>query len=85
MPYLKEDDKKRMLREWEPTTPGELNFLVTTLALRYWANSKQNYQAENDVIGALASATLEYYRRHVSVYENSKIHSNGDVFEDAIE
>ena len=85
MPYLKEEDKKRMLREWEPTTPGELNFLITTLALRYWANSKQNYQAENDIMGAIHCAGLEYYRRHVSVYENAAIRRNGDLYEDYVE
>lgn len=85
MPYLPKPDRERMLREWEPTTPGELNFLITTLALRYWVNSKQNYQGLNDIVGAMTSAQAEFYRRMAVPYENAKARSNGDLYEDYIE
>lgn len=80
MPYLKHDDKERMLDHMYPETPGELNFLITVLCIRYWMKSKENYQAINDIIGACEGAKLEFYRRHAAEYENQKIRENGDVY-----
>ncbi len=80
MPYLTEIDKEILLDHMYPDKPGALNFLITTLALRYWMKSPRNYQAINDIIGALESAKLEFYRRLASPYENEKIQSNGDVY-----
>lgn len=80
MPYLKSEDKDRMLDHMFPETAGELNFLLTTLCRRYFSKSKQNYEAYNSVIGALESCKLEYYRRQVAEYEDEKCKLNGDVF-----
>jgi hypothetical protein len=64
-----------------PTTPGELNFLITTLCQAYLNKLViKNYQAYNDTIGALESCKLEFYRRAVAPYEDDKISENGDVF-----
>src|SRR6266404_3869895 len=38
-------------------------FMVTVCCEDYWKNSKKNYQAINDVIGALECAKYEYIRR----------------------
>ena len=80
MPYLKMQEKEALLDHMYPTRPGELNFLVTTLCRRYWSKSGKNYQAINDIVGALEGAKLEFYRRIASKYEDSKIQSNGDVY-----
>ncbi len=85
MPYLTLEDRKNILKTWKPTKPGELNFLITELVLRYWTNGEQNYQCLNDILGGIEGAKLEMYRRLAVPYENSKIHSNGDCYEDAIE
>jgi len=63
------------------TTPGELNYVLTTIVKEYFARTdKCNYQAINDILGALEGAKLEFYRRVVADYENIKIKENGDVY-----
>ncbi len=81
MPYLKRDKKDYLLDNMYPLNAGELNFLITTLARRYWSKSMRNYEALNTVVGALESAKLEFYRRVCSPYEDKKIKENGDVYE----
>jgi hypothetical protein len=83
MPYIKPDD--RWFR-WEiddpytfPLNSGELNYLLTIIAHQYWKSNGQNYQAFNDILGALEGCKLELYRRKVVPYEDGKIEENGDV------
>ena len=47
---------------------------------QYWVNSLQNYQAINDIVGAVEGAKLEFVRRIVNPYEDKKIKENGDVY-----
>lgn len=84
MPYIKQEDRARLLKELlegdiNPTNAGELNYMITCIAHTYWANNGSNYQAFNDIIGALEGAKLELYRRKVAPYEDDKIQQNGDV------
>lgn len=80
MPYIMQEDRDKLdLGAADPTTPGELNYLVTMMALRYLGR-RPNYQRFNDVIGALEAAKLELYRRMVAPYEDEKIKANGDVY-----
>lgn len=58
---------------------GTLNYLFTKIAHIYINIKGENYQNYNDIIGALECAKLELYRRKISVYEDVKIKSNGDV------
>lgn len=81
MPYI----KTRWYR-WElddpdshPEDPGELNYLLTMIINRYWKD-RGNYQAINDIVGALEGAKLEFYRRIAAPYEDKKIEENGDVY-----
>lgn len=63
------------------TTPGELNFVISTIVRDYFRRTdKGNYQAINDVIGALEGAKIEFYRRVAAPYEDLKIKENGDVY-----
>lgn len=80
MPYLKFNEKEQLLDHPYPTRPGELNFLITDLCLRYWTKSPQNYQALNDIMGALEGAKQEFYRRKAVPYEEIKIRENGDCY-----
>jgi len=80
MPYI--DGERRIALSLSPTdepqSAGELNFLFYTIAMDYWRR-RHNYQAANDIIGALEGAKLEFYRRRVSFYEDEKIKQNGDI------
>jgi hypothetical protein len=87
MPYIKQQDRNRLEDEAiegqqmlpHPRNAGELNYIVTVLAHQYWRENGQNYQAFNDIIGALEGAKLELYRKRVAPYEDIKIIENGDV------
>ena len=50
--------------------------------MEYLNHSEDNYQAHNDIIGALTACQLEWYRRVTVPYEDSKIRENGDVYYD---
>lgn len=82
MPYIKLKDRESLhtLRPKGIKTPGELNYLITMLCKEYLESSEKNYQAMNDIIGALEGAKLEFYRRVVGPYEDKKKEENGDVY-----
>ncbi|KKN06635.1 hypothetical protein LCGC14_1075160 [marine sediment metagenome] len=61
------------------TTAGELNFLITQLISQYLIAKGLNYDAINEVRGALENCTSEFYRRIAVPYEKTKIRDNGDV------
>ena len=79
MPYIKQEDRARLLTEI-PETPGELNYIITKLLLRYITVKGINYQTINDIVGALECCKSEFYRRVVAEYENKKAKENGDVY-----
>jgi len=80
MPYIKEENKWRLNRGGLPSTPGELNYVLTEEALSYLRDKGESYQVYNDIIGALEGCKLEMYRRMVAPYEDKKIQENGDVY-----
>ena len=82
MPYIKQEARKTLQNgiSRKPENPGELNYLITVLCQFYFLNSGKNYQAINDVVGALEGAKLEFYRRVAAPYEDKKIEENGDVY-----
>lgn len=78
MPYIKKELREFLDSCQNPGTAGELNYLFTKLAHKYLKNN-ENYQAYNDIIGALEGCKLELYRRMVGPYEDTKIKINGDL------
>lgn len=78
MPYINASDRDRALND--PQTPGELNFAITRLLQHYMGGHRLTYTVLNDCLGALEGAKLEYVRRVVVPYEDSKMKSNGDVY-----
>jgi hypothetical protein len=82
LPYILEDRRTELcLYNQCPANPGELNYLITQRCIDYIRRFEPlNYQVYNDVIGALESAKLEFYRRAVVPYENTKIETNGDCY-----
>ena len=85
MPYIKQErrDAMRNTLEPKPDVPqnaGELNYVFTSILLGYIERKGLCYQTINDIIGALEGAKLEFYRRAVAPYEDTKIKENGDAY-----
>lgn len=79
MPYISQKRRVDVFNlNLDVETAGELNYMFTEIALKYF-NERRNYQAINDIIGALEACKLELYRRLVVPYENEKIKENGDI------
>ena len=85
MPYIKKDRREdfrtalEMIRGKTIDSAGEMNYLVSMLCKMYAELNKFDYQAINDIIGALECAKQEYLRRNVAGYEDVKIRENGDI------
>lgn len=89
MPYIKREDKERVLGVFHHTrfsidrieNEGELNYALSVLIDEYLrSGGGVNYAKINEVIGALECAKLEVYRRVAAPYEDRKIAENGDVY-----
>lgn len=87
MPYIKQDMRLAldpivdMIKRTPAMNAGELNYIITVLIKTYIKIHDLNYQRINDVVGALEGAKLEFTRRVTNDYEDSKIKTNGDVYE----
>ena len=78
MPYLTTED--RIIARHKATNPGQLNYRITEILRQYIEEKGLSYHTINDIVGALESAKLEFYRRVAVPYENGKIETNGDVY-----
>lgn len=81
MPYIPTAGRVA-LKEVNNITPlnaGELQYAIAVMIKNMMATKEFRYQDYNDIIGALAGAQMEFYRRHVAPYEDTKINQNGDV------
>jgi hypothetical protein len=79
MPYIKTKDRTRAAHS--PETAGELNFQLTQIVQDFVHRKGLNYQTINDIVGALEGAKVEFQRRVVGPYEDTKIATNGDVYD----
>lgn len=86
MPYIKREDRTRFeealisLSKNVPETPGELNYLFSTVASMYLSQKREvRYQYLNDIMGALEGAKLEIYRRIAAPHEDLAMKKNGDL------
>ncbi len=80
MPYIRKDQRQFS----DPETPGELNFLITSIVLAYLveyagAEGRLRYDAFNGAMGALECSKQEIYRRVGSWLEDAAILRNGDL------
>jgi len=84
MPYIHQQDRPKFADMFcnipEIKTAGELNYALTMICKDYVNDNGACYQTYNDIIGALEGCKLEFYRRLVGPYEDTKVSSNGDVF-----
>jgi hypothetical protein len=79
MPYITNNQRKRLHEGGVIETAGELNYALTRLVQTYLGDHP-TYQLFNDALGALEGCKLELYRRQISKYEDEKIKINGDVY-----
>ena len=83
MPYIVQN-RRDHLSAWpgyRAENAGELNYILTTIVKNYFESvGKGNYQAINDIVGALEGCKLEFTRRITNDYEDSKIIQNGDCY-----
>lgn len=82
MPYIKQKDRARAAHT--PETAGELNFQITLAVDDFVLRKGLSYQTINDVVGALEGAKAEFQRRVVGPYEDTKISTNGDVYDQSL-
>jgi hypothetical protein len=93
MPYIEEEQRlficgKRLFTDPEKQafidveqieTAGDMQYAIAVMIKSYMERKGLKYQHCNDVMGALAGAQQEFYRRTVAPYEDKKIEENGDV------
>lgn len=85
MPYIVQDERDfldpqidRLLQDL-PTNPGDMNYIITRLMIKFVEWHGGNYQAYNSAVGVLECCKLEFYRRQVADYEDICIKKNGDL------
>jgi hypothetical protein len=85
MPYIKQEDRKKfdphidaLVQKLDPTSPGEFNYIVSKLLWMVW-HKKPGYTLGNNLIGMLDCVKMEFYRRFLAPYEDTKIEENGDL------
>jgi len=80
MPYITKKAREE-LYDRDPENAGELQYLIAMMMSDYISDKDQyDYQTLNDVMGALAGAQQEFYRKIVAPYEEKKELLNGSVY-----
>ena len=79
MPYITAEDRQR-LRTARSETVGELTYELTEVCTGYLEDRPQSFTWYAEVVAALEAAKLEFYRRVLAPYEDTKIDENGDVY-----
>jgi len=80
MPYITKEQREE-LYDRDPVNAGELQYLIAVMISDYLSDKdKYEYQTLNDIMGALAGAQQEFYRKVVSPYEDKKELINGPVY-----
>lgn len=84
MPYITQQRREEMdagsLAIYD-LTPGDLNYLITTMFDEWLAANGLHYTNINTALGVLEAVKLELYRRIAAPFENEKMAQNGDVYE----
>ena len=85
MPYIKQQHRDRLDPLIDALVAsiqsnhraGELNYIINKLLLG--TQGEGRYADLNELIGAVEAAKLEFYRRKVAPYEDTKIQQQGDL------
>jgi hypothetical protein len=79
MPYVTEK-RKRELREFPPTTAGDLTYLIQQQLKGYLSGRSVRYEDLAVCLGALEGARVDLVERMIKPYEAGKLAQNGDVW-----
>ncbi len=83
MPYITQEQREDILQWVEGFSKfgifelGELNYIITKILL---GTNPDSYSDYNALIGLLECCKLEFYRKAVSKYEDSKRDDNGEGY-----
>lgn len=85
MPYIENserlqynDDVDVLVRKLDGQPVGHVNYVISRLIWKLFFK-RESYTLGNNLIGVLECVGKEFYRRHLSKYEDKKIVENGDV------
>lgn len=85
MPYINQEDReqyqdiiKKAVEQLKGKPIGHLNYMISTILWKLF-DINPGYTYGNSLIGALSCIAREFYRRKLSLYEDQKIESNGDI------
>ena len=75
MPYIDREDRDELDYDGVmPSSPGELNFVITRLVNKYINTiGPLRYRSINEAIGVIECVKLELYRRIAAPYEDKKM------------
>lgn len=76
MPYIsksRQNDLIDLVPIVNPSSAGELNFMITKLMIQYLKDKGLSYATANEIVGAVECAKREFQRRVVDPYENQKM------------
>ena len=83
MPYIKQEDRPKIadkvIKYSNINNAGELQYAIAVMLKDFISRKGLKYQNCNDVMGALAGAQMEFYRKVVAPYEDLKEKENGEV------
>lgn len=89
MPYIPQNDRDRFAEAFgelndeiqcNGITNGELNYLMSKLAIFYVEKHGKSYNTLSDVVKAFECAKLEFVRRLMNEYEDEKARIHGDIY-----
>jgi hypothetical protein len=84
MPYITKTDRAIIedtdIANFVPANGGELQYVIALFVEKYIKSKGLRYQYCQDIMGALAGAQMEFYRKVVGPYEEQKIAENGGVY-----
>jgi hypothetical protein len=84
MPYIKPEHREAIDPHVQSlaesiTDTGDLNYVITTLVVKYLLSKGLNYDQINAVAGVLQKVSAEFDVRVTRPYEELKIFQNGDI------
>ena len=73
MPYITNEERARIKEGLTPENAGQLNYRIHLVIAEYLDSKGENYQACNDIMGALEGVKQEFYRRKAAPYEDKRL------------
>lgn len=80
MPYITEEAVNRIEKGGQIRTPGELNYVLSTIVAHYVSQKDINYANLCEVAGVLRTMYREFERRLLDEYEKEKQKTGVDPY-----